>query len=139
MSPFCDAPTATSARSASMSNGSAASEATTSTTNSAGWSAASIAARMAARSLVMPLEVSVCTTKTAAISCPRSSRSACVTAAGSIGRPSCQGVRTTRRPSASVSTAQDSEKCPVPGTSAVPPGGSRFCTTASQTPWPLLA
>ena len=63
--PFCDAPIATLTPSASIANGAAPSEATTSTTNSAGWPAASIARRSAARSLVVPLAVSVWTAKTA--------------------------------------------------------------------------
>jgi hypothetical protein len=88
INPFCDAPIATSAPSASIANGAAASEATTSTTKSAGWPAASIARRIAARSEVVPLAVSVWTTKTAPIACARSSRSAASTAAGSIGKPS---------------------------------------------------
>ena len=51
-------------------------------------------ARIAARSQVVPLAVSVWTTKTAPIACARSSRSAASTAAGSIGKPSRYGVRT---------------------------------------------
>ena len=115
------------------------SEATASTTNSAGWSAASIAARNAGKSLVMPLAVSVCTANTATILRARSSRSAWVMAAVSIAQPGCQGVRTTWRPSASVCTAQLSLKWPVPGISTLAPGGSRFSTTTSQAPWPLVA
>ena len=67
-------------------------------------------ARSAARSLVMPLAVSVWTANTALISCAASSRSACSTASASIGQPSRHGVRTTRRPSASVCTAHDSRE-----------------------------
>ena len=122
-----------------MSIGVQPSEATASTTSSAGWPVAAIALRIARRSLVMPLEVSVWTTNTATTCCPVSSRSACASASVSIAQPGCQGVRTTRRPSASVCTAQDSEKCPVPGISTAPPGGTRFSTTASQAPWPLVA
>jgi hypothetical protein len=54
---------------ASIAKGAAASEATTSTTNNAGWPAASIARRSAARSLVVPLAVSVWTAKTAPMRC----------------------------------------------------------------------
>ena len=98
-----------------------------------------MARRMAAMSLVTPLAVSVCTAKTALMACALSSRSACSTAAASIGEPSRQGVRTARRPRASVCTAQDSLKCPVPGTSTASPAAARFSTTASHTPWPLAA
>ena len=137
--PFWLAPSATSARNASMANGAAASEATTSTTKSAGCPARSMAARSAARSLVMPLAVSVCTTKTAVISCASSARSTASISAGSIGKPSTQGVRITRPPIASVCTAHDSEKCPVPGTSTAWPGATRLAMTASHAPWPLAA
>jgi hypothetical protein len=85
MSPFCEAPTAMFTPSASMANGAAPSEAMTSATSRAGWPARSIAARIAATSCVMPLAVSVCTTKTAAISRFASARSASSTADGSIG------------------------------------------------------
>ena len=86
--PFCELPKATSAPNASMSNGLAASEATTSTTYSAGWAAASMARRTAARSLVTPLAVSVCTTKTALMRWLVSSRRARSIAATSKGWPS---------------------------------------------------
>ena len=126
-------------RCASMPSAAAPSEATASTTNNAGWPLASRAARSASRSLVTPLAVSVCTTNTAAISRAVSWRRACSTAPASMGSPSCHGVRRARRPSASTCSAHWSEKCPVPGTSAVPPGGSRFSMAASQAPWPLAA
>jgi hypothetical protein len=67
----------------------------------------------------------------------RSARSAASTAPASIGRPSTQGVRCASRASASHCSAQESEKWPVPGTSATAPGASRFRITASQAPWPL--
>ena len=90
-------------------------------------------------SLVTPLAVSVCTAKTATISSSASARSTCSTAAASIGSPSRQGVRTTRRPSASTWIAHWSEKWPVPGINTRPSGGNRFSIATSHAPWPLVA
>ena len=137
--PFCDAPMTTLARSASMPNGVAPREATTSTTNRAGWPTSSIALRMATRSLVIPLAVSVCTVNTALIWWPASACRTAWISAGSSGKPSTHGVRTTTAPKASVCTAQDSEKCPVPGISTLSPMASKFTLAASQAPWPLAA
>ena len=75
---------------------------------------------------MLPLAVSVCTANTARMRCAVSSRSAAATAAASIGKPSCQGVRTTSRPSASATRAHWSAKWPVPGTSTACPGAARF-------------
>jgi hypothetical protein len=137
--PFWLAPSTTLAPSSAIATLVQPADATASTTSSAGWPVASMARRSAAMSLVMPLAVSVCTANTATIWCCGSSRRAWATSAASIGQPGRQGVRTTRRPRASVCTAQLSLKWPVPGISTAAPGGSRFSTATSQAPWPLVA
>ena len=71
MRPFCEPAMATSTPQPSISNGMQPSEATQSTMSSAGCPAASIARRMAAMSLTTPEAVSICTTRTALISCAR--------------------------------------------------------------------
>ena len=67
ISPFCEPDTATSTPQSSKRNSADASPEIVSTISSAGWPAASIAARIASMRVVQPVEVSLCTTHTARI------------------------------------------------------------------------
>ena len=83
MSPFCEPVTVTSTPHSSWRKSMDASEDTVSTMKSAGWPAASMAARMSGRLVVTPVEVSLCTTITARMRPSVSRRSLSSTSWGS--------------------------------------------------------
>ena len=95
ISPFCEAATTTSIPQSRIRSGSMPSEHTPSTTYRAGWSAASMAARMAARSVTAPLEVSVWTMHTLRIRWLVSAARISAISAGSVGCLRCGDVATT--------------------------------------------
>ena len=83
--PFWEAATTTSIPQSRIRSGSMPREHTPSTTYSAGWSAASMAARIAARSVTAPVEVSVWTMHTLRIRWEVSAARMSATSAGSVG------------------------------------------------------
>ena len=93
--PFWEAATTTSIPHSRILSGSVPSEHTASTTYSAGWPAASMAARTAARSVTAPVEVSVCTTHTLRMRWAVSAARMSAMSAGSVGRRRSSSVDTT--------------------------------------------
>ena len=107
-----------------------------STSSSAGWPAASSAARTAPMRLVTPVEVSLCTTATALIARSRSSASRASIRAGSAPVRQSPSSTSTSRPSRRAIVDHSVEKCPVSHISTASPGESVFTSAASQAPVP---
>ena len=137
ISPFWQPATMTSTPHASISNGSQPNEQIASTISSAGWPAASIAARIAAMSLRTEVEVSLSTVVIALIRCPVSAASAASSRAGSTGEVAPKSSSSTSAPSASAMRAQPRPKRPVTRPSSRSPGASTLTRLASQAAWPL--
>ena len=113
-----------------------ASEEIVSTSSSAGWPAASRAARTARMRLVTPVEVSLCTTATALIVWPRSSARRASIRSGSAPVRQSPSRTSTSRPSRRAIAVHSVEKCPVSHISTVSPGESVFTSAASHAPVP---
>ena len=113
-----------------------ASEEMVSTSSSAGWPAASSAARTAPTGLVTPVEVSLCTTVTALIVRARSSASRASIRAGSAPVRQSPSRISTRRPSRRAIADQSVEKCPVSLISTVSPAERVLTSAASHAPVP---
>ncbi len=107
-----------------------------STSSSAGWFAASIALRTSPMRLVAPVDVSLCTTQTALIACPLSSRSFASSTAASAPRRQSVGMKSVTRPSLVAILFQSVAKWPVSTISTRSPGESVFTRAASQAPVP---
>ena len=107
-----------------------------STSSSAGWPAASSAARTAPIRLVTPVEVSLCTTATALIARSRSSASRASMRAGSAPVRQSPSRSSTSRPSRRAISVHRVEKCPVSLISTMSPGESVFTSAASHAPVP---
>ena len=107
-----------------------------STSSSAGWPASSRAARISATRLVTPVEVSLCTTQTALISCAASAASRSAAAAGSAPWRQSPGTKSTRSPSASAIDRHRVAKWPVSKASTRSPGDRVLTRAASQAPVP---
>ena len=92
--------------------------------------------RMRGMRLATPVEVSLCTTHTALMACPRSSCKRASTCAGSTPRRQSPGTHSTSRPSRSAICFQRVAKCPVSNIRTRSPGDSTLTRAASQAPVP---
>ena len=108
------------------------SELTVSTMSSASLRFASIASRTARTSLRTPVEVSLCTTRTARCSGRRCSATA---DAGTL-RPQRSGTRSTAKPRLRAAAAKPALKWPWSNASTRSPGASTFTRDASHAPVP---
>ena len=113
-----------------------ASEEMVSASSSAGWPAASRAARTAPTGLTTPVEVSLCTTATALIVRARSSASRASIRAGSAPVRQSPSRISTVRPSRRAISDQSVEKCPVSLISTVSPAERVLTSAASHAPVP---
>ena len=108
-----------------------------STMNSAGWPAASIALRISAIGVSAPVEVSLCSTQTALISCFLSSRSLASTAFGSMPWRQSVVMNSGFRPSRSAIFFHSVANWPVSTISTRSPGDSVLTSAPSQAPVPV--
>ena len=83
------------------------------------------------------MDVSLCTTQTARISCPVSARSRRSTSAGSTPCRQSPGTKSTASPSDVAISCQSVAKCPVSKNSTRSPGLSVLTRAASQAPVPV--
>ncbi len=104
--------------------------------NSAGWRAASIARRSAGTRLVTPVEVSLCTTITALMLCPRSAVRRASSSAGSTPWRQSPGTNSTAIPCFFAMTCHRLAKWPVSNASTLSPGDSVLSSAASHAPVP---
>jgi hypothetical protein len=105
-----------------------------STSSSGSRPAASIAARISGTRLVTPVEVSLCTTITAAM--PGSSRRIASARSGSAPWRQSPGTQTTSSPRRSAIARHSVAKWPVSNASTRSPGESVLTSAASQAPVP---
>ena len=105
-----------------------------STSSSASEPAASIASRTSATRLVTPVDVSLCTTMTAAIE--GSCRSTAATLSGSTPWRQSPSTQSTSSPSRSAIARHSVAKWPVSNASTRSPGESVLTSAASQAPVP---
>ncbi len=105
-----------------------------STSSSASEPAASIASRTSGTRLVTPVDVSLCTTITAAID--GSERRTAATLSGSTPWRQSPGTQSTSRPSRSAIAFHSVAKWPVSKASTRSPGDSVLTSAASQAPVP---
>ena len=107
-----------------------------STTSRAGCPARSMDWRIAATSLVTPVEVSLWTTPTARIRWEASRDNLDSTSAGSTPRRQSPGTSSTSSPRRRAIRDQSNAKCPVSNMRTRSPGESVFTRAASQAPVP---
>ncbi len=112
------------------------SEEIASTISNAGCAAASIAARISGILLVVPVEVSLCTTVTALTACPASADSLPNTCSGSAPERQSPGTRSTSSPRSAAIAAHSTAKWPVSNASTLSPGESVLTRAASHAPVP---
>ena len=95
-----------------------------------------MAARISGIRLVTPVDVSLCTTQTAAISCPVSAASRSATCAGSTPCRQSPGTMSTSSPRVRAISCHSVAKWPVSKQSTRSPGLSVLTSAASQAPVP---
>ena len=134
MSPFCEPVTVTSTPHSSWRKSMDASEDTVSTMKSAGWPAASMAARMSGMLVVTPVEVSLCTTITARMLPLVSRRSLSSTSCGSTPARQSPATRSTSSPRRAATSAHLSAKKPRSKARTPSPGERVFTRAASHAP-----
>ena len=105
--------------------------------NRAGWPAASIALRISAMGERQPVEVSLCSTQTALISCFLSSRSRASIALGSAPMRQSVSMNSGLRPSFSAIFFHSVANWPVSTISTRSPAESVLTRAASQAPVPV--
>ena len=136
ISPFCGPVSATSTPHASNLKSIEARDETVSTSSRAGCSHASSAARTAATSDVTPVEVSLCTTRTARSSCAVSAARRAATRSAGTPSPYATSSRSTSMPYAAAVFAKPVEKWPFTHASTRSPGESVLTSAASHAPVP---
>ncbi len=95
-----------------------------------------MARRISAIRLVAPVEVSLCTTITALMACPRSSASFASIARGSAPRRQSPGMKSTSMPQRAAICRHSVAKWPVSAISTRSPGDRVLTIAASQAPVP---
>ena len=113
-----------------------ASEEMVSTMNSAGCLAASMARRTSSMREVAPVEVSLCTTHTALMVCPLSSRSRASMAPASAPLRQSEAMNSGCSPSLRLMLRHRVAKWPVSYISTLSPGESVLSSAASHAPVP---
>ena len=127
---------ATSTFQASMRKSIEAREEIVSTRKRAGWFVRFIAFPISSKREVTPVDVSLCTTATALMTCPRSAARRSEMASGSAPWRQSPGRYSTLSPRASAMFLHILEKAPVSGISIVSPREQVFTKEASQAPCP---
>lgn len=112
-------------------------EDTPSTMSSAGCLLSSMTLRTNARSLVTPVEVSLCTTHTALIFLSLSARRISSRRASSAASPHGWSMTVTSRPSRCIMSIQRCEKTPKRKVTTLSPGQSVLVSADSQPPVPV--
>src|SRR5712664_3566192 len=138
MSPFCEPVTARSTRHSLMRKSMLPSELTASAKSSAGCCASSITWRTAARSLVTPVAVSLCTIITPRMRCSRSARRMRPISASGAPSPHAHSMTSTSRPRHCIISIHRWPNWPKRGASTRSPGESVLASAASHAPVPVV-
>ncbi len=134
--PFCDPATEISMPQASCSYSSEARPEMVSTIRSAGWLVRLSALRTSSGWVTQLVEVSLCTTQTALILCPRSAASLASISATSAPRRQSVGRNSTSSLNLSAMPRHSTANWPVSAISTLSPGDSVLTIAASQAPVP---